>query len=217
VPADVVGNELERPVLAELRSLPDTLALKVGKHLVMVGRLLDEDPQAALAHAQAARDLAPRMALLRETVGIAAYQCEDYAKALSELKAARRISGGNDFLPMMADCERGLGRPGRALELVESAPSRLSAEVAVELLIVAAGARRDLGDPEAAVLQLQRPELKATTEEPWLPRLRYAYADALEAAGRRQEAATWFGRAAAVDIEGLTDAEERLLALVDPS
>jgi tetratricopeptide (TPR) repeat protein len=217
VPADVVGNELERPVLAELRSLPDTLALKVGKHLVMVGRLLDEDPQGALAHAQAARDLAPRMALLRETVGVAAYQSEDYAKALSELKAARRISGGSDFLPMMADCERGLGRPGRALELVESAPSRLPAEVAVELLIVAAGARRDLGDPEAAVLQLQRAELTATTEEPWLARLRYAYADALEAAGRRQEAATWFGRAASVDLDGATDAEERLLALVDPS
>ena len=215
VPDDVTGTELERYVLAELRSLPDTLAIKVGKHLVMVGRLLDDDPEEALPHAQAARDLAPRVALLRETLGVCAYRSGDFATALTELKAARRISGGDEFLPLIADCERGLGRPQKALEIVNSAPKRLPAEVAVELLIVAAGARRDMGDAEAAVLQLQRPELKTTTDEPWSARLRYAYADALLAAGRRTEAATWFGRAAAADLEGLTDAEERLVALVE--
>jgi tetratricopeptide (TPR) repeat protein len=217
VPEDVTGTELERWVLAELRSLPDSLATKVGKHLVMVGRLLDEDPEAAAEHARAARDLAPRVALLRETLGVAEYRAGHYATALTELKAARRISGGDEFIALIADCERGLGRPAKALEIVDSAPKRLPADVAVELLIVAAGARRDLGDPEGAVLQLQRPELKATTAEPWLARLRYAYADALAAAGRRAEAATWFGRAAAVDADGDTDAEERLLALVEGS
>ena len=64
--------------------------------------------------------------------------------------AAARISGSPDYLPMMADCERGLGRPERALALATSAESgRLDREGKVELLIVAAGARRDLGQADA--------------------------------------------------------------------
>ena len=47
----------------------------------------------------------------------------------------------------------------------------------------------------------------------WAARLRYAYADALLAAGRREEAREWFARAAAADPEDLTDANERLLEL----
>jgi tetratricopeptide (TPR) repeat protein len=202
---DVVGDELERPVLAELRTLPDTLAKRVGQHLVMVGRLVEEDPDAALEHAQAARDLAPRVSILRETLGIAAYSAGDFSKALQELKAARRISGNDDLLPLIADAERGLGRPDRALEVVESAPKRLPADTAVELLIVGAGARRDLGDPDAAVLMLQRPELNAPVGPGWLARLRYAFADALRAAGRTREAAKWFELAEEADIEGELD------------
>ena len=192
-------------MLAELRSLPDTLAQKVAQHLVMVGRLIEDAPAAALQHAQAARDLAPRVAILRETFGITAYGSGDYAKALQELRAARRISGNDDLLPMIADCERGLGRPEKALEVVAAAPARLPAETAVELLIVAAGARRDLGDPEAAVLLLQRKQLHAAVGPAWLPRLRYAYADALHAAGRKDEASRWFALAEEADVEGDLD------------
>lgn len=185
--------------------MPETLAKRVAQHLVMVGRLAGDDPEGALAHAQAARDLAPRVALLRETLGIAAYGAGDYTKALQELRAARRISGNEDVLPMIADAERGLGRPDRALEVVASAPQRLPAETAVELLIVAAGARRDLGDADAAVLTLQRKELQAAVGPAWLPRLRYAYADALRAAGRLDEARKWFALAEEADIDGELD------------
>lgn len=202
---DVTGTELERPVLAELRTLPETLAKRVAQHLVMVGRLVEDDPEAALAHAQAARDLAPRVAILRETLGFAAYAAGDFNRALPELRAARRISGNDDLLPLIADAERGLGRPDRALEVVASAPQRLPADTAVELLIVAAGARRDLGDPEAAVLTLQRKELNAETGPAWLPRLRYAYADALRAAGRIDESRKWFELAQEADLEGELD------------
>jgi hypothetical protein len=83
----------------------------------------------------------------------------------------------------------------------------------VEMLIVAAGARRDLGEHEAAAISLQVPELRSRSHEPWVSRLRYAYADALLAAGREQEARQWFVRAADVDDEGLTDAAERAAAL----
>jgi hypothetical protein len=46
-----------------------------------------------------------------------------------------------------------------------------------------------------------------------VPRLRYAYADSLLAAGRRDEAVEWFHRTVAVDGNKTTDAEERLAEL----
>lgn len=205
VPADVTGSELERPVLAELRTLPDTLAERVAQHLVMVGRLMDEEPQEALEHALAARDLAPRVGMLRETYGIAAYSAGDFATALRELRAARRMTGSDDILPMIADCERGLGRPEKALEIVAEAPRRLPAATGIELLIVGAGARRDLGDPDAAVLMLQLPQLNAEVGPEWLARLRFAYADALAEAGRTDEALRWFQRAEDADLEGVLE------------
>jgi hypothetical protein len=75
---------------------------------------------------------------------------------------------------------------------------------------VASGARRDLGQPEAALLLLQVPALSSRRTEEWLPRLRYAYADTLLELGRGDEARTWFERAAQADPDGITDADERL-------
>jgi tetratricopeptide (TPR) repeat protein len=83
------------------------------------------------------------------------------------------------------------------------------------MLLVASGARRDLGQPEAAVLLLQGPLLRPG--KPWSARLFYGYADALLAAGRRDEAVTWFGRAAEADDEDETDADERLDELTAPA
>ena len=115
---------------------------------------------------------------------------------------------------MIADCERGLGRPERALALASSPEaSTLDRAGKVELLIVAAGARRDLGQPEAAVLTLQVPALKSRGQGEWLARLRYAYADALLEVGRVGEAREWFVRSAEVDPEFSTDAAERVSEL----
>jgi hypothetical protein len=83
----------------------------------------------------------------------------------------------------------------------------------VELVIVLAGARRDLGQDDAAVLSLQDVARRTSDKRPWAARLWYAYADALLAAGREAEAREWFARAAAVDADGETDAGDRLLAL----
>jgi tetratricopeptide (TPR) repeat protein len=150
-------------------------------------------------------------AVVREAVGVAAYSAGDYGKAITELRAAGRISGSPIYLPMIADCERGLGRPERALELAASdEASRLDRSGKVEMLIVASGARRDLGQPAAAVLTLQVPALRARTDEPWLARLRYAYADALLADNRPTEALEWFRAASQVDPEAITDAAERV-------
>ena len=75
--------------------------------------------------------------------------------------------------------------------------------------IVASGARRDLGQLDAAVLTLQCPELR-DVHKPWSARLRYAYADALLQAGRDDEALEWFRKAAESDRDGETEAAERL-------
>jgi tetratricopeptide (TPR) repeat protein len=182
---------------------------------VLAGTVIDSDPQLALAHARAARSRSARVAAIREAVGIAAYRAEEWAEAIAELRAARRISGNSTVLPMIADAERALGRPERALRLLDDpAVGRLDPETRAELLIVVAGARRDLGQVDAALSLLARGGLDRDRPRPGAMRLWYAYADALAAAGRIDDAATWFAASAALDREGETDAAERAAALL---
>lgn len=214
LPGDVSPADLDRPVRDELSALPPSLAAEVGKHLVMAGRLFDDEPELAHQHAAAARQLAPRIAATREAAGLSAYATGRFDEALADLRAARRMSGSEQHLPVIADAERGLGRPERALELAGGPQaSRLDRAGQVELRIVAAGARRDLGQADAAVLTLQVPELTSSRKTSEVVRLRYAYADSLLAAGRSAEALTWFARTAASDEAGETDAAERLAGL----
>ncbi len=211
IPDDVLPAELPREARAELRTVSKETADLVARHLVMAGRLIEDDPKAAYAHAEAARRRLPRIAVVREAVGLCAYANGDWAQALAELRASRRINGSVDHLPVMADCERGLGRPERALALAASPEARgLDRAGAVEMRIVASGARRDLGQPEAAVVSLQGADLDPQRRDPWSARLFYAYADALLAARRRVDARQWFVAAALADAEGDTDAQERI-------
>ena len=177
----------------------------------LVAADLAEDPEQGYGYAQAAKRLAARVGVVREACGIAAYRTSRWAEALSELRAARRMTGRDDYLPIMADCERALGRLDRALALVrEAKATELERVTEIELRIVESGIRRDQGLPEAAVIALQVPELTAGRLRPWSARLFYAYADALLAADRAEEARDWFARAAEADTEGETDADDRL-------
>ncbi|MDM4718597.1 Replicase polyprotein 1ab [Micromonospora sp. WMMA1363] len=195
-------------------SLAKPVAEKVARHLVATGQLIDEEPADALAHALAARRLAARIAAVREAVGLAAYHAGEWQTAVAELRTYHRMTGLQSHLAVLADCERALGRPERAIDLFRGADrTELDQAVAVELLIVAAGARGDLGQKDAAVAMLQVPELTSDAAEPRAARLRYAYADALLAVGRREEAREWFSRAAEIDADNETDAAERLLEL----
>ena len=198
----------------ELLTLSKVHSDLVARHLVMTGELLGVQPELAYAHAQAARRFGSRLAVVREASGIAAYGAGKYGEALADLRAYRRMSGRLDHLPMEADCERGLGRPDRALAVASTPEAqRLDVAARAELRMVVSGARRDLGQPEAAVTALQTPELRRRVEEGWWARLAYAYAEALLEVGRRDEAMTWFGRSADADREGDTDAAERLAEL----
>ncbi|GGU01547.1 hypothetical protein GCM10010289_22640 [Streptomyces violascens] len=195
-------------------SLPKGLAEEVACNLVMVARLIDEEPEQAYAYSRIALRLASRVAAVREAAGFAAYATQKYSEALAEFRAARRMTGSVELWPVMADCERGLGRPERALAMAgEPEVAKLDKAGQVEMRLVAAGARRDMGQLDAAIVTLQSPELASNSAQPWTARLRYAYADALLAAEREDEAREWFAKALEADKEGTTDASDRLAEL----
>ncbi|WP_255470939.1 M48 family metallopeptidase, partial [Pseudarthrobacter sp. B4EP4b] len=189
---DVTGKELDRATQHQIKTLEANSAEWVARHLVMAGRLIDDEPELAFQHALAASRRGGRLAAVREAVGLTAYAAGHYGEALREFRTYRRISGSNVHLPVMADCERGLGRPDRALDVVRSEEAQdLDAPGKVELAIVAAGARTDLGQLDAAVAELEIPQLDINRAFSYSPRLFRAYADALAAVGRTTEAEKW--------------------------
>ncbi|MHA7132696.1 hypothetical protein [Oerskovia turbata] len=161
----------------------------MGRHLVMAGKLIDTDPELAYEHAQAAVRRAGRVDVVREAAGLTAYQTGRYAEALRELRTVRRLNGSSEHLPIMADCERGLGRPERAIALAASEEaSTLDATGRTELALVVSGARVDLGEFEAALAVLdQIPPVEAQGD--LALRVLQAKAGVLEAEGRSEEAA----------------------------
>lgn len=194
---------------SELRSLTIDTAETVARHLVAAGLAVDDDPAQALSHARFARSIAARVGSVREAVGIAAYHAQEWAEALAELRAARRITGDSRWLAVAADCERALGRPEHALKaLQDPALGRLDPETQLEVLIVVAGARRDLGQPEAARQVLERAKPDRSRPRAGSSRLWYAYADVLADLGRVEESRSWFAAVAGLD-EDETDAAQR--------
>lgn len=209
IPDEITGEELDKATRGDLLTLSAENAKVVSRHLSCVNLYADTDPDLAFSHAEAAVRHAGRVAVVRETAGYAAYRIGKFEIAIKELKAAFRINGDVSIWPVLADCERGLGKPRKALELAGAPEAKkLEKEQAIELRIVAAGARRDLGEIDAAIVTLQTKDLNVDNST-WAVRLRYAYADALAAAGRSEEAKKWFMRCADVDVDEATDAKER--------
>ncbi|MEX3632348.1 hypothetical protein VVR27_08990, partial [Rothia sp. LK2492] len=192
IDTDVTGQELENWTLRALRQLEAQNAEGVAKHLVMVGRYIDIDPEFALEHAVAASKRAGRIGLVREVVGVAAYAADDYELCLRELRTHRRISGSNDHLALMVDCERALGRMEKALTLAEEAKDEeVPAAVRAEVAIVVSGIHHDAGELKKAISALEIPELDPKRGFDYSPRLFEAYADLLEEDGRVAEARRW--------------------------
>ncbi len=188
LPEDVVASDLDRVARGRLRTLSKDNADGVARHLVMAGRLIDEDPELAYAHAQAAVRRAGRVDVVREAAGLTAYRTGRFAESLRELRTVRRLNGSSEHLAVMADCERGLGRPERALALAqEDGAGELSPAGAVELALVVAGARLDLAQPEAALAVLQVPVVLEAGGE-LAHRVAQVRADVLDVLGRTDEA-----------------------------
>jgi tetratricopeptide (TPR) repeat protein len=155
------------------------------------------------------------VAAVREAVGVAAYHAGDFAEAAREIRAYRRMSGDQGYRAVLADCERALGRADVALRLVaEALADRPDADESLELRMVEAGARRDLGEDAAARLVLEsafggRPDPAALdAADPARVRLAAAYAELLQAQGEGELAETWLAAVAAADPDNLTGAVE---------
>ncbi|MDP9026375.1 MAG: hypothetical protein M3N46_02315 [Actinomycetota bacterium] len=195
IPEEVEAKQLDKVARGELRTLSKDNADWVARHLIMAGKLIEEDPALAHRHALAAGRRAGRIGVVRETVAITAYANEDFALALRELRTYRRLTGRNDQLPLMVDSERGVGRPDRALELGRSvSKTELDVAVQVELAIAMSGARLDLEQTEAALTELQIPQLDPERAFAWSPALFDAYATVLEELGHEEEAEQWWQR-----------------------
>lgn len=208
--------DLSADVLADLRGLSREGSQFVAGHLIAASELVDTDPESAWKHAEAARSQGGRIAVVRETVGLVAYRTGHYSEVISELRAARRMSGGPGLVAVMADTYRALGDPQRAVEVAKGAAGlALDPAAAAELEIVVAGARADLGQQHAALAGLKRVAHGAKPDAPFAYRLYYAYAAMLEEMGEGSSALEWFVRAADSDLDGDTDAGQRAATLGD--
>lgn len=211
IPEGITGAELDKEIRGELRGLSKETAERVSQHLVAAFALEEVAPEVSQEHARFAARLGGRVGVVREMNGILAYRAGDYSTAVRELRTSLRITGRTDVLPMIADAERGQGRPERALDIAASDEAAgLGVDASIELMIVVAGAYADTGDVETALRTLDIPALRHKVNGRWQVRLWVAYADLLELAGRGDEAHRWLVLAADADTEGLTDAGERL-------
>ncbi|UVY83166.1 hypothetical protein NLU66_13205 [Brachybacterium sp. NBEC-018] len=211
IPEGITGAELDKEIRGELRGLSKETAERVSQHLVAAFALEEVAPEISQEHARFAARLGGRVGVVREMNGILAYRAGDYSTAVRELRTSLRITGRTDVLPMIADAERGQGRPERALDIAASDEAAgLGVDASIELMIVVAGAYADTGDVETALRTLDIPALRHKVNGRWQVRLWVAYADLLELAGRGDEAHRWLVLAADADTEGLTDAGERL-------
>lgn len=205
---------LPLPVRAELRSLPLDLAREVMAHLIAAGELIEEDPELANRHAQAARRRAARLPIVREAAAETAYAAEDYATALTEYRAVARMTGSDEYLPVIADCERAIGRHDQALRTIHQGhAARLDAKQRVELVLVEAGLRHDMDQDEEALRVLRKAIEDRTGRAEPQARLRYAYADILAGCGDTRHAIVWFEAAGKLDRAHSLDVAERLEAL----
>ena len=207
------GLRMPRGMQAELKSLSAETAAAVGAHLMMATQLVDSDPELAHRHAEAARRRAARLPITREACAETAYAAGLYDEALTQYRALRRMTGSGDVVPVMVDCLRALGKHREALELAATGVHEITdPAMRVELVIVTAGVRFDMGQADEARRLLKRELERPTVRHPRLAqaRLLYAYADQLFIAGDLAGAHDFFGRAAGLDPDGTTAALDRL-------
>ncbi|PKY69432.1 hypothetical protein CYJ40_10720 [Brevibacterium ravenspurgense] len=215
IPEGITGKELPGHVKSELRGLSAENSERTAKHIVAAGFLLDVDLDQAYEHAKAAARSAGRIGAAREALGLVAYHKGLYDEASRELRTHMRITGSKDNLAVIADAERGRGRPQKAIDMFADANRNdLSKDIWLELAIVAAGAHSDLGDLETARKTIE--DVGFTGHKPASAiRLLQAYADLLRVSGD-SETADKYDKLAQVTAErtGLTDASEEVDIIV---
>jgi tetratricopeptide (TPR) repeat protein len=187
-------------------------APKVRELVVEAAHAIDEERyEDAIAPLLDAKRKAPRSVYVRELLGIAYHRLGRWKEAARELAAYKRLSDRRDRDPEIADCERALGRPEKAVDiLADLEPDELPDEVFIEALVVHAGALGDLGRYDEAVAVLESGPMQPDVVTVEHLRLWYALADALEGAGRRRDARVWWDAIYADEPEFFDVADRRL-------
>lgn len=155
----------------------------------MAGSLMDENPELAYEHAKAAYRRAARIDIVREALGLTAYANEKYGEALRELRTYRRMSGDISHAYLEADCERGMGKPERAVKYLEDINiQELEPTAQIELALVISGAYADLEQSEMGLKLIETLKVDTFSEEMRAP-VEFVRVERLKELGRDEEAA----------------------------
>lgn len=145
MPKGIEWSMLSTDDRERLRGLSKEHAENIGLHILAAYTLEERDPELALEHAKWVAHQASRIDFARETLAFVAYRQGDYKLALREFRTAFRMNGFLDYLPFIADCERGMGEPKKAIETAMSNDAKyLRGESKAEMFLVYAGALGDL-------------------------------------------------------------------------
>ena len=145
MPKGIEWSMLSSDDRERLRGLSKEHAENIGLHILAAYTLEERDPELALEHAKWVAHQASRIDFARETLAFVAYRQGDYKLALREFRTAFRMNGFLDYLPFIADCERGMGEPKKAIETAMSDDAKyLRGESKAEMFLVYAGALGDL-------------------------------------------------------------------------
>ena len=141
MPKGIEWSMLSTDDRERLRGLSKEHAENIGLHILAAYTLEERDPELALEHAKWVAHQASRIDFARETLAFVAYRQGDYKLALREFRTAFRMNGFLDYLPFIADCERGMGEPKKAIETAMSDDAKyLRGESKAEMFLVYAGA-----------------------------------------------------------------------------
>ena len=152
MPKGLEYSMLSKESRERLRGLSKEHSENIGLHILAAYALQDEDPELALEHAKWAAKQASRIDFSRETLGFVAYRQGDYKLAAREFRTAMRMNGYTDYLPFIADCERGMGNLDKALEICMSDEAKsVSGEVKAEMFLVYAGVLADTNHADKAI------------------------------------------------------------------
>jgi thioredoxin-like negative regulator of GroEL len=155
----------------------------------------------------------PGSAGVRELYGLTLYRTGRWKLAKAELDAYHALTGDVTQYPVVADCERALGRHAVVDELwAELRQASPGVEILSEGRLVVAGSLADRGQMQDAIALLAPYAPNRARPKEWHLRTWYALADLYERAGELPRARELFRRLAAID-DDFFDVTERLAGL----
>jgi len=208
-------KDLPAEVRDELRAAVGTdRASGLERRLGIASRAYERDRYSeALAELRVLARLAPEVGAIRELYGLTLYRLGRWREAARELRVFHDLTRSFDQHPVIADCERALGRDKAVIALWDALRRQgVDREVLVEGRLVVAGMMADRGDLEGAIALLGPGGKSLRRPDTCHLRQWYALADLYERAGDLPRARELFTRVASFSPE-LFDTADRLAAL----